>query len=209
MYDNKLSLIMGFHGCDEETCQRLINDPRAFHFNRNSYDWLGNGMYFWENNLERARQWALEKFKQKKIRQPAVLGALIHPGKCCNLLNSKYTAQLAEYYVDLNEKLDIMPRNEDVKSDPYQDKLLRKLDCAVIEHMHKDMILLQEVERQKFGFTLLKSFDTVRSAFLEGAPAFPGSEIRLKNHVQICVRNPNNILAFFRPRLELPFHQAA
>lgn len=202
MYDNRHHLILGFHGCDEETCQHLVNNPREFHFNKNSYDWLGNGMYFWENNLERACQWALEKQKQGKIKQPAVLGALIHPGNCCDFLNSKYTEQLAAYYVNLRKRLDNMPHNEDVKSDPHKDKLLRKLDCAVIEQMHREMSIEQEIERQKYGFVTRDTYDTVRCAFLEGAPAFPGAAIKLKNHIQICVRNPNSILAFFRPRLK-------
>ncbi|MBP1650833.1 MAG: hypothetical protein H6Q26_990 [Bacteroidetes bacterium] len=202
MYDNRHHVILGFHGCDEETCQRLVNDPKEFHFNKNSYDWLGNGMYFWENDLERARQWALEKQKQGKIRKAAVLGAFIDPGNCCDFMNSKYTGQLADYYVKLNKILDDMPHNEDVKSDPHKDKLLRKLDCAVIEQMHKEISIIQEIEHRKLGFILTPGFDTVRCAFLEGAPAFPGAAIKLKNHIQICVRNPNSILAFFRPRLK-------
>jgi hypothetical protein len=56
---------------------------------------------------------------------------------------------------------------------------------------------------------LMLGFDTVRCAFLEGAPAFPGAAIKLKNHIQICVRNPNSILAFFLPRHTLPLILAA
>lgn len=209
MYEMKDHLILGFHGCDEETCQQLINSPNEYHFNKNPYDWLGHGMYFWENDVNRACQWALEKHRQGKIKKPAVVGAFIAAGNCCDFLNLKYTKRLAEYYVKMIKEHGNMFHNEDVKSDPYKDKLLRKLDCAVIEYMHKRIRMIRDLERQKFGFELTPSYDTVRNAFLEGAPAFPGSAIKLKTHIQICVRNPHNILAFFHPRLELPLQLAA
>ncbi|WP_343693073.1 hypothetical protein [Chitinophaga sp.] len=209
MYHIKDHLILGFHGCDEETCLRLINAPNEFYFKKNPYDWLGHGMYFWENNEKRAWQWAHEKCKQGKIKQPAVLGAVINPGHCCNFLDSKYTESLSNYYLSMGRSMDSLPINRNAKSDLYNDKLLRELDCSVIEHMHYYMRCEQEMEKQKFGFVFTPSFDTVRCAFIEGAPAFPGAGIKLKSHIQICVRNPNSILAFFRPRHTLPFHLAA
>jgi len=209
MYEMKNQLILGFHGCDEETCQKLINSTNEFYFNKNPYDWLGHGMYFWENDINRAWKWALEKHRQGKIKKPAVVGAFIATGNCCDFLNLKYTEKLAGYYMDMIVASGDSSQNEDVKSDPHKDKLLRKLDCAVIEFMHKSISKSQELERQKLGFELTPSYDTVRNAFLEGASAFPGSAIKLKTHIQICVRNPRNILAFFRPRLELPLQVAA
>ncbi|WP_343672765.1 hypothetical protein [Chitinophaga sp.] len=209
MYQIKEHLILGFHGCDEETCQKLINSPNEFHFNKNPYDWLGHGMYFWENDLQRAYQWALEKHQQGKIKQPAVLGAFIASGHCCDFLNLKYTEKLAAYYREMKDQSVKLPCNEDVKSDSYKDKLLRNLDCSVIEYMHEQIGIIQKIEKQNFGFSLTPSFDTVRCVFPEGAPAFPGAAIKLKSHIQICVRNPKSILAFFRPRLELPLHLAA
>lgn len=209
MYQIKDNFLLGFHGCDEETCHRLINSPNEFYFKKNPYDWLGHGMYFWENNEKRAWQWAHEKHKQGKINQPAVLGAVINPGHCCNFLDSKYTENLIVHYQDMIKNVGVLPKNRDVKSDAYNDKLLRELDCSVIEYMHYYMRCEQEKEKQKLGCILTQNFDTVRCAFIEGAPAFPGAAIKLKSHIQICVRNPNSILAFFRPRHTLSFHLAA
>jgi hypothetical protein len=42
-------------------------------------------------------------------------------------------------------------------------------------------------------------YQTVRGVFLEGEPAFPGSKIALKSHIQIAVRDPACILGFFSP----------
>jgi hypothetical protein len=44
------------------------------------------------------------------------------------------------------------------------------------------------------------SLDTVRGVFPEGGPLFKGSEISEKTHIQIAVRNTDNILVYFWPR---------
>jgi hypothetical protein len=46
----------------------------------------------------------------------------------------------------------------------------------------------------------LEDFDTVRGVFVEGLPAFAGSEIYRKTHIQIAVRNESCIKAIFLPR---------
>jgi hypothetical protein len=43
-------------------------------------------------------------------------------------------------------------------------------------------------------------FDSVRSVFYEGNELYPNAGFREKDHVQICVRNPNCIKGFFLPR---------
>lgn len=65
--------------------------------------------------------------------------------------------------------------------------LLRKLDCAVINHLHQ--------VRVSAG---LPSFDTVRGFFLEGDRIYPGAGFLEKTHVQICVRNLDCIKGVFR-----------
>ena len=42
-------------------------------------------------------------------------------------------------------------------------------------------------------------FDSVRCAFEEGEPSFPGSGILDKTHIQICIRNPICIKGYFHP----------
>ena len=69
------------------------------------------------------------------------------------------------------------------------DLLLRERDCAVIEFEHT----INETAR-------VKSFDSVRGAFIEGKKLYPNSGIYEKNHIQICVRNPNCIKGYFLPR---------
>ena len=72
-----------------------------------------------------------------------------------------------------------------------EDLLMRYLDCAVIEYLHK-----------KRETNNLRQFDTVRGVFIEGEKLFPNAGFNEKNHIQICVRNPNCIKGFFIPREE-------
>lgn len=60
----------------------------------NEYDWLGHGVYFWEYSPSRAWEFAHEKKRRGEIETPAVIGAVIAPGVCLNLLESSALAEL-------------------------------------------------------------------------------------------------------------------
>ena len=75
-----------------------------------------------------------------------------------------------------------------------EDLLLKELDCRVIESLHK--VRLDNGDRP---------FDSVRGAFMEGKEIYPNAGFKEKNHIQICIRNPNCIKGFFHP-LELHSH---
>lgn len=65
MYNSRKNLIIGFHGCDEKIQTALLTGPNKIQVSDKPYDWLGHGIYFWENNYERALLWA--KDKEKKV----------------------------------------------------------------------------------------------------------------------------------------------
>ena len=67
LYSNRSNLILGFHGTTKDRADNIFAGRSGFYASTNDYDWLGNGMYFWENNLERAKQWAADKAKRKGI----------------------------------------------------------------------------------------------------------------------------------------------
>ena len=49
MYTNT-HLVFGFHGCDELLANQIINNSiKEIGKSNNKYDWLGSGIYFWEN----------------------------------------------------------------------------------------------------------------------------------------------------------------
>lgn len=209
MYDVRPNFIIGFHGCEESTRDKLISTPNNLVYSKKPYDWLGHGMYFWENNYTRAQLWAEEKKRNGQIKKPSVLGAVIHLGYCCDFLDSKYIRLIQKHYASFKSLYDILgddlPVNRNIKGDPNEDMLLRELDCAVIEFMHRRIFENWKNETEKEGSSSTRNFETTRGVFTEGGPAFDGAGLFEKSHIQICVRNPNCIKGFFIPREEVDF----
>lgn len=207
MYDSRSNLVIGFHGCEEETAHALLTNPDVIKESTAPYDWLGHGMYFWENNQDRALQWAKARFSKGNPKKPAVIGAILQLGYCCDLMDSRYTALLKNYasiMVEWNEILGIkMPENRNPTKSSSADKVVRELDCTLIEFMHSEILAQYKKDITNLGQSKLKLFDSTRGVFQEGDPVLPGSEIYEKSHIQICIRNPNCILGFFHPRKEI------
>jgi|688.fasta_scaffold44556_3 hypothetical protein len=211
IYRNRPNLTIGFHGCDESVRNALVNYPNSVKKSQETYDWLGNGFYVWENNYERALQWAKDKLKRGTLKTPSVLGVVYLLDYCLDFTDSEFVEVLSNYYELLKTDLMVsgktLPRNKNLRQDQYHDLVLRELDCAVIEYLHQkiDEKIIQD--QAKYGFSHLKQFDTVRGVFTEGGPAFEGAGIQLKSHIQVCIRNLNCIKGFFIPRQELAFSE--
>lgn len=107
MYPAKPGLVIGFHGCDLSVRDRLVTGKTTLRSSNNAYDWLGNGIYFWENNQQRALDFARElKVRQgnkSKIRKPAVVGAILDIGFCLDLLDAEYISLVKESHGTLVE----------------------------------------------------------------------------------------------------------
>ena len=198
MYSTKPSFVYGFHGIDREAAIRILNQEDNFLHSNNSYDWLGQGIYFWENNYQRAIQYAQEDSKRanSQIKNPFVLGAILDLGNCLDLLAQKYLDYLSAVFElfkkTLEEEGKPLPKNSSFGKSDFDFKK-RELDCAVIRFAH-------QLAKEKGTY-----FDSVRAAFLEGEPLYPGSMIRKQNHIQIAIINPNCIKGIFLPREEVPF----
>ena len=167
MYQKLPNLVLGFHGCNKEVFTRVINEGQHLKKSENSYDWLGNGIYFWEQNYQRAIEWAEDRYGDNA----AVIGAVIDLGYCLNLTDSASVGILRVGYDILKLRCEIteakLPCNR--KSTKSEDVLLRDLDCAVIEQIHD------------FNRTVNNMmYDSVRGIFIEGAAPYDGSEFREK-----------------------------
>lgn len=193
MYQNRTSLILGFHGCDRSKGEALLKQDVPFILSNNQYDWLGNGMYFWENNLSRAINYAYE-VKQNpvmgKISDPYVIGAVIDLGHCLDLMEHDNLLLLKKYYNLLKNKC--IQTSMEIPKNNIQKKL-HYLDRAVIELLHDEI-------RQGNDVKELFHFDSVRASYVEGDALYPNAGFNDKNHIQLCIRNPNCIKGFFIPR---------
>lgn len=75
MHNLSASFILGYHGCDRETGEKLLsNEP--FQPSENDYDWLGAGVYFWEANPDRAMSWAKNMLNANKKLKEYILSLL-------------------------------------------------------------------------------------------------------------------------------------
>ena len=100
LYANRPNLTIGFHGCDQSLVDKVIAGKENLLASTNDYDWLGSGIYFWENNEERAMEWAVELSKRpgSSVKQPAVIGAIIDLGYCFDLTDTAYLKELKKSY---------------------------------------------------------------------------------------------------------------
>ena len=170
---------MGYHGCSVATKEKILAGEPWIP-SSHEWEWLGKGIYFWEYDEERAVEWAHEN-----ADKPAVIRARIDLGRCFDMTTRKSMDDLRRGYDFLCRHYSIlgkpMPENKNLPGDG--DWKNRQLDCAVIEAVHAIDV-----------YDGVEPYDTVRSAFLEGRPVYPGGSFRDKTHIQICVRNPECIL---------------
>jgi hypothetical protein len=182
--------ILGYHGCDRETGGKLLQNAR-FRPSENSYDWLGSGIYFWEANPDRALDWAMQRSTCKSVSHgietvPFVVGTVIDLGFCLDLISANGSQSVEKAYTGL-QAFFAGSNNEIPANTGGEDLLHRKLDCMVLNFLHEARL---ESNQQPF--------DTVRAVFTEGEPLYPTAGFRRKTHIQICVRNSENIKGVFR-----------
>jgi hypothetical protein len=141
------SFVLGYHGCDAVVAERLLlNEP--FKPSRNVWDWLGEGIYFWDANPVRGLEFVVEVSARQGIyiQQPAVVGAVIDLGFCLDLTTSRGLRETRSAFSELHrvsgEAGRQLPEN--------QSGGRHNLDCAVINYLHRT----REGRRQPF--------DTVR-----------------------------------------------
>ncbi|MCL2638634.1 MAG: hypothetical protein FWD48_09730 [Oscillospiraceae bacterium] len=192
MHPRLSNLVLGYHGCNKSTFDNVIRKHQQLKKSENPYDWLGHGIYFWENNPNRALEWAKETAKRKglDVKDVAVVGAVLDLGVCLNLTDN-YSLELVkksyEMYSAFHHFIDKkLPKNKVL--DESSNYLLRDLDCAVIEFLHSTLRKLNQ-----------EPFDSVRGVFVEGEELYPTSGFREKTHIQLCVINPKCIRGYFSP----------
>lgn len=196
MYSSLPTFVIGFHGCDKEVQKKVLLGKEGLSASENNYDWLGNGIYFWENNHERALEFAklIKKYPHThstKVETPAVIGAVIDMGNCFNLTDARYIKMLTSGYESLKDtaRKAGFPLPENKKPDKGGYPLIRNLDYAVIQTVHRGRITAKQ-----------PVFDTVRGVFQEGTEVYKGSGFKNRTHIQLCVINSNCIKGYFNPR---------
>lgn len=203
MSKSPAAFVLGYHGCDREVGERLLLG-HDFVPSEEDFDWLGPGVYFWANDPRRALEWAADKHRRGRYKEPFVVGAVIDLSNCLDLTireNLDLLAVSYETFRTANETAGLtMPVNRDPVGVTSGDNLLRFLDCAVIRHLHENIAQETAEIMAKGGTPPIEPFTTVRGVFFEGGPAYPGGGFYAKTHTQIAAYDQKAITGVFRPR---------
>lgn len=163
--------VTGYHGTS--SAMAGIIEREGFKLSRNDYDWLGDGVYFFQDGLLRAWQWARERHGD----DVAVIGADIRLVDCMDLLDVGWTGILSNAYDEYSSLLEKIGR-----AAPRQTGGAHSLDRDVINYA-VDMLARNGIR-----------VACVRAAFREGQPIYPGSAFHDRSHVQIAVREPEDCI---------------
>lgn len=169
-YPDRVTVVRAHHGTSRARAEEVARN--GWTQSRNHYDWLGDGVYFFQEAPARARDWA----RRQHGDEAAVIVADVDLSDCMDLLDSSWFAVLTEahelllmHYRRLGRKL------------PVQRSLMHGLDRAVINYSVGVLADRGVVIR------------SVRGVFQEGRPAYPGSALFDLAHVQIAVRDQTAI----------------
>jgi hypothetical protein len=53
-------ILTGHHGTSRQVAETVLS--KGFRASKNPYDWLGDGVYFWQDAPLRAMEWAVRTF---------------------------------------------------------------------------------------------------------------------------------------------------
>jgi len=181
--------VIGYHSCDQKVGMKILNGEEELRLSTNGWDWLGPGAYFWEDNPQRALEYAEEcavgmQVFAGKISKPFVLGAIIDLGNCLNLIETSSSVIVQQAHAGLIKTL-----KEGGQKIPINKGDNRKLDCAVMQFVHQSNISRG-----------IPPYDTVRCAFPEGEAIYAGSNFTTRLHIEIAVCNLEMIKGYFLPR---------
>lgn len=193
------TLLVAFHGCDATVRDDLVTGKlRQLRPSENRYDWLGPGVYFYEADCQRARQFAQashdhpgRSYTAKPIGTPAVVGAVLRVASCLDMTTQDGLRHYRSAYETLKAGHELakkpLPKNLPA-GDFDADVILHHLDEAVIRIIHS--------MRKKQG---LETFQLVRGAFYQGDEAAPSSAFREGTHIQLALCEPDCIVGWFLP----------
>jgi len=159
-------IVIGYHGTRLNYVEKILRD--GFNLSKNEYDWLGDGVYFFQDGYLLAKEWSYKLHKENGV----VMGAKINLESCMDLVDSGWSKFLSAIHDELVNKI-----KDDNSVPPYQSKGAHRLDRAVINYAVASL--------EKSGHKI----SSVRAPFHEGDPLYPNSALFSKSHVQIVVRD--------------------
>lgn len=183
--------VIGFHGTTLENAENITLEN--FTPSESPIEWLGHGIYFWQDNPLRAFYWAARNSDKSSYEELAIVQVRLNLANCLDLLdqywqrylriafdeyiNSTDEAKSQHPYVPLRKADDKTLFSVDENWKPtWLGHGFNSLDCEVVNTAY----LLS----QTWG----TEFNSVRGVFFEGQPIYPASHFFNRSHAQICVK---------------------
>lgn len=166
---------IGYHGTTLDAARKIVTD--GFLLSGNPWEWLGKGIYFWQDAPNRARDWAVEWHAAKGYTGPIeVVAARIALIDFVDLLDQVDMELVAEFAAKFEVR---MTRLRAELRNRYP---VHRLDCAVFNFLTN---VLSSKGRAVRGY---------RAACVEGKAITTGSPIYDRSHVQLAVIDQDAIL---------------
>jgi hypothetical protein len=162
--------VYGYHGTSRSRAERILVE--GFRPSTNGYDWLGTGVYFWQDAPNHALLWARQNYQEEAI---VIKSRLRLDSTCIDLLDMPQVDN-PNFWTDSYNEFTEMCRRAG-RSLPEQNPDIpgkRYLDCSFFDYLRSSI----------FGSD---PRGAIRSAFPEGKRIFPNSAIFDKTHVQIAI----------------------
>lgn len=161
--------VYGYHGTSMDRATAIIES--GFNPSNNEYDWLGKGIYFWQDAPKRAWQWAQSTHPDN----PAVVKSRLRLDRSClDLLDIGYFPLLKTMYngfiTSYTQQNLTIPQQKPDRSKAH------RLDCSFFNYVVKT-----------FNSSSDYRIASIRSAFVEGDRIFPNSAIYDLTHIQIAI----------------------
>lgn len=172
---------IGYHGTTSDRGESIQQDGLRPGRGRRPR-WLGTGVYFFQDGLKHAENWARFLCTIRPNEKPIVISASIDLSNGLDLADASYWSQIRDLVriatppdqkqIDVSGLLSIPPPPN-----------------LGINHEDSYYMSLFAAKLQSEGH----SVKTIRAAFIEGSPIFPSSWLFDQSHIQICVRDPSAI----------------
>jgi hypothetical protein len=199
--------VFGYHGTTQEVAKIILEDVRQFKHSTSPGDWLGSGIYFFENSYLKGLEWARRTVSKRNMSGhrdvTAVIACEIDLSRCLDLCDPTFAEELRSW-VDENIAIDglemqhaprlfsIGKREFSISDRPYNHARNRDR----YQHPYKVNVLDKEVINAFLeAMPTAKRFSTVRAPFNSGRQLFPNSYLFHNSQVQIAVRDPERAMA--------------
>lgn len=156
----QMAIIKAYHAGGTDEIEKFLLGSLYIKQSYNDNNWLGNGLYFWENDSRRAENWQIQKGKG------SILECEIDTGDLLNLLEDNDEA--AGFFANARSLSD---RHRATHSNNKATQRFA-LDCKIFNVLKADF---------------QTRFAGVRMAFYLGESASENGNLYTDQHIQVCL----------------------